>query len=468
MGFAEIRYEVADGVALVTLARPEKLNAVTATTIGELVAAFDTADADDTVRAVIVTGAGRAFCAGADLSAGGTTFVRAAHGRAEPADLHEDGGGRVTLRIFDMKKPVIAAINGPAVGFGITLTLPMDVRIASTAARIGFVFTRRGVVPEACSTWFLPRLVGPSQAAEWVLTGRVFDGEEARAGGLVSRVVAPEALLPTARELAPAKHGGPPPTPRGHWLLVQDQKLVVVPEGGGFRLPTGELPTSLDGVVKQPLWLGTYGGTPCWVAGLPPDAALPEAFHRETLVPMQGTRLPDELLSLGGMAMQLLYWESTSGHCPRCGTPAERMAGEWGKRCPTCHYEHYPHLHPAVIVLVRDGDRVLLARKAIWAPGRYALVAGFVDNGESLEAALAREARQEVGVDVKDIRYVGSQNWPFPSQLMVGFVAAYAGGAIAIDRDELEDARWFSRAELPDGPSRHSIAGWILANFARR
>src|SRR5213592_4829851 len=202
MGFAEIRYEVADGVALVTLARPEKLNAVTATTIGELVAAFDTADADDTVRAVIVTGAGRAFCAGADLSAGGTTFDRAAHGRAEPADLYEDGGGRVTLRIFDLKKPVIAAINGPAVGFGITLTLPMDVRIASTAARIGFVFARRGVVPEACSTWFLPRLVGMSQAAEWALTGRVFSAEEALAGRLVSRVVAPDALLATARELA--------------------------------------------------------------------------------------------------------------------------------------------------------------------------------------------------------------------------------------------------------------------------
>src|SRR3989454_3279685 len=202
MGFAEIRYEVADGVALVTLARPEKLNAVTATTLGELVDAFDAADADDTVRAVIVTGAGRAFCAGADLSTGGGTFDRAARGRAEPADLHEDGGGRVTLRIFDMKKPVIAAINGPAVGFGITLTLPMDVRIASTAARIGFVFARRGVVPEACSTWFLPRLVGISQAAEWVYTGRVFGADEALAGRLVSRVVAPEALLPTARQLA--------------------------------------------------------------------------------------------------------------------------------------------------------------------------------------------------------------------------------------------------------------------------
>jgi len=151
------------------------------------------------VRAVIVTGAGRAFCAGADLGAGGKTFDRA---ERVSADEHRDGGGRVTLRIFDLKKPVIAAINGAAVGFGITLTLPMDVRIASTAARIGFVFARRGVVPEACSTWFLPRLVGISQAAEWAMTGRVFSAEEARAGGLVSRVVAPEALLPTARELA--------------------------------------------------------------------------------------------------------------------------------------------------------------------------------------------------------------------------------------------------------------------------
>src|SRR5437867_13101094 len=126
MGFAEIRYEVADGVALVTLARPEKLNAVTATTIGELVDAFDAAEADAPVRAVIVTGTGRAFCAGADLSAGGATFDRPARGDTASAEEHEDGGGRVTLRIFDMKKPVIAAINGPAVGFGITLTLPMD------------------------------------------------------------------------------------------------------------------------------------------------------------------------------------------------------------------------------------------------------------------------------------------------------------------------------------------------------
>src|SRR5437660_9423751 len=199
MSYEQILYDVADSVATITLNRPDRLNAVTARSIDELIAAFDAADADDGVRAVIVTGAGRAFCAGADLGAGGRTFDRADR---STADEHRDGGGRVTLRIFDLKKPVIAAINGPAVGFGITMTLPMDVRIASTAARIGFVFTRRGVVPEACSTWFLPRLVGISRAAEWVYTGRVFGAEEAREGGLVSRVVEPERLLPVARERA--------------------------------------------------------------------------------------------------------------------------------------------------------------------------------------------------------------------------------------------------------------------------
>ena len=220
--FSEIRYDVEDGVCTVTLNRPERLNAVTTTMLRELGEAWDRADADDAVRAVIVTGAGRAFCAGADLGSGGSTFHyaraaadgtaatrrsaarkrAAARGRAPRAGAHRDGGGTVTLRIFDMKKPVIAAINGPAVGFGITLTLPMDIRIASSAARMGFVFARRGVVPEACSTWFLPRLVGMSQAAEWVYTGRVFDADEALAGRLVSRVVAPDALLPTARRLA--------------------------------------------------------------------------------------------------------------------------------------------------------------------------------------------------------------------------------------------------------------------------
>jgi enoyl-CoA hydratase/carnithine racemase len=201
MAFETLLYEQADGVATVTLNRPERLNAVNATVIRELIGAFDQADGDDGVRAVIVTGAGRAFCAGADLGGGGQTFA-GGPGRSERAEDHRDGGGLVTLRIFDMNKPVIGAINGPAVGFGATLTLAMDVRLASSAARIGFVFARRGVVPEACSTWFLPRLVGIAQAAEWAYTGRVFSAEEAQAGGLVSRVVAPDALLPAARELA--------------------------------------------------------------------------------------------------------------------------------------------------------------------------------------------------------------------------------------------------------------------------
>ena len=199
MTYEQILYEAGEGVLTITLHRPEKLNAFTPTMMRELIDAFDRADADDGVRAVIVTGAGRAFCAGADLSGGGGTFDNTAR---DTLETHRDGGGLVALRIFESKKPVIAAINGPAVGVGITMTLPMDVRLASTEARMGFVFARRGIVPEACSSWFLPRVVGISRAAEWVYTGRVFSAEEALAGGLVSRVVAPADLLETARGLA--------------------------------------------------------------------------------------------------------------------------------------------------------------------------------------------------------------------------------------------------------------------------
>jgi NAD+ diphosphatase len=264
----------------------------------------------------------------------------------------------------------------------------------------------------------------------------------------------------------PAKRGTKSPEANGHWLIVQEQRLIVAPDGAGFHLPKGRAPGGFDSPLPEPLWLGTLAGAECWVASLPRGARIPEGLVAETLVPMQGTRLPDDLLSLGGMAMQLLWWESTSGHCPRCGEGTERVEGEWGKRCPRCRYEHYPHLHPAAIVLVKDGDRCLLARKAGWAPNRYALVAGFVDNGESLEAAVAREVKEEVGIDVTDIRYVGSQNWPFPSQLMVGFVARYAGGEITIDAEELEDARWFSATALPDLPSRHSISRFIIDHYA--
>jgi enoyl-CoA hydratase/carnithine racemase len=208
---------IEDGIFTLTLNRPDRMNAFNVEMMQEMIAAFDAADADDSVRAVIVTGAGdRAFCAGADLSAGSATFDYAK--RADRANnqsairedgtvdvTHEgarDGGGRLTLRIFNSKKPVIGAINGAAVGIGVTMQLPMDVRIASTSARFGFVFARRGIVPEAASSWFLPRLVGISQALEWCYSGKVFGAEEAMKGGLVRSLHEPGDLLPAARALA--------------------------------------------------------------------------------------------------------------------------------------------------------------------------------------------------------------------------------------------------------------------------
>lgn len=201
MKFEQIQYELNEGILQITLNRPEKLNAFTNVMRKELIEAFNQAEADDKVRVVIVTGAGRAFCAGADLSNGATAFDRTSTGK-KTIDEHRDGGGTVALRIFEIKKPIIAAINGPAVGVGITMTLPMDIRIASETAKMGFVFTRRGIAPEACSSWFLPRIVGISRAVEWIMRGSVFSAQEALAGGLVSRLLPPEKLLPTARELA--------------------------------------------------------------------------------------------------------------------------------------------------------------------------------------------------------------------------------------------------------------------------
>ncbi len=215
MAYEQIIYEVADNIATITLNRPEKLNAFTGIMMNEMLDAFDQADADDNVRAVIVTGAGRAFCAGADLSAGPRTFDASREDRPDRKAAIKadgtvdwsnegvrDGGGRLTLRIFECLKPVIAAVNGPAVGVGVTMQLAMDIRLASENARFGFVFSRRGIVPEACSSWFLPKIVGISQALEWTFTGRVFPAEEALEGGLIKRIYKPDQLIPAARALA--------------------------------------------------------------------------------------------------------------------------------------------------------------------------------------------------------------------------------------------------------------------------
>ncbi len=215
MTYETILYDVQENILTITLNRPERLNAFTDQMMREMVDAFDRADADDDVRAIIATGAGRGFCAGADLSAGAKSFDPAREDRPEKRGAirpdgtidwsHEsvrDGGGRLTLRIFECLKPVIAAVNGPAVGVGVTMQLPMDVRLASEDARFGFVFARRGIVAEACSSWFLPRVVGISQALEWAFSGRVFSAEEALQGGLVKKLYKRDELIPAARALA--------------------------------------------------------------------------------------------------------------------------------------------------------------------------------------------------------------------------------------------------------------------------
>ena len=208
MNFETIKYEVKDKVLTITLNRPDRLNAFTGQMMNDLIYAFDSASNDDEVRVVIVTGEGRGFCAGADLGAGEATFNRDENPRAKKTDDKEnlewlrDGGGRTTLAIYDCSKPIIAAINGPAVGVGVTMTLPMDIRLASEEAKFGFVFARRGLVPEAASSWFLPRIVGISKSLEWTFSGKVFDAEEALNGGLIRSIHSKDSLLDEANKIA--------------------------------------------------------------------------------------------------------------------------------------------------------------------------------------------------------------------------------------------------------------------------
>ena len=202
MDFQDILFDVSDGIATITLNRPDKLNAFTGRMMFEIIAALDITDTDDNVKVVIFTGAGRAFCAGADLSSGGDTFAKGGSDVQTKQGVPRDGGGLVSLRIYESLKPVIGVINGPAVGVGVTMTLPMDFRLASDTAKFGFVFAKRGIVPEACSSYFLPRLVGISQATEWEFTGRVFPASEALAGGLVRSVHAADDLMAAAVAIA--------------------------------------------------------------------------------------------------------------------------------------------------------------------------------------------------------------------------------------------------------------------------
>lgn len=244
----------------------------------------------------------------------------------------------------------------------------------------------------------------------------------------------------------------------GYRLLLQGARLLL--DGGG-SLPDESLSVAEAG---PPLYLGQWDGSPLRLSTLPREADLPEGLDAVDLT-AQHPRLSIELLSIGALGRHILHWEKNSRYCSRCGGTTTRVSREWGKKCDACSALHYPHIHPCVIVLVRRPGEVLLTRKAEWAPGRYSLVAGFLDFGECLEEGVRREVREETGVEIDKIRYVGSQAWPFPSQVMCGFVADYVSGEVRVEEDELEDARWFSLDALPVLPPKRSIARFILDHY---
>jgi NAD+ diphosphatase len=260
------------------------------------------------------------------------------------------------------------------------------------------------------------------------------------------------------------KHGDPVPGEAGWWVLLQGDALLVNTASGVPALPKGELPPDLE-TKSEPVCIGTWDGLPLRAAAVGRGTELPGSWQAEQFN-AAGERLDDRLLTLGGIGKMILHWQQQGRFCSRCGGTTAPIAGSWGQGCASCGYEHFPAIHPCSIVIVQRGDECLLARKKEWAPGRYSLVAGFLDFGESLEECAAREVLEETGILVKNVRYLGSQCWPFPSQLMAGFIADYAGGEILVEESELEDVRWFTRHNLPSGfPPRRSIARWIIDRY---
>ncbi|MBV9850002.1 MAG: NAD(+) diphosphatase [Armatimonadetes bacterium] len=254
-----------------------------------------------------------------------------------------------------------------------------------------------------------------------------------------------------------------PPTGPALWLLLRDGEVLV--RGGALIESEGD-PRG-DGVNRTPLYLGTLGGRPCLADDLGPQEALPEGCR---LVPLRALfgQIGEAEFALAGYASQMLYWRRTSGFCPVCGHEAEMRPGDWGRRCPRCGHVAYPHVTPAVLILVHDGGaRILLGHKPGWGP-RYSILAGFVEPGESLEECVRREVQEEAGLEVADLVYAGSQPWPYPHQLMIGFTARHAAGEPRVDAEELDDARWFTAETLPDLPppvslSRQMIDAWTAA-----
>lgn len=246
----------------------------------------------------------------------------------------------------------------------------------------------------------------------------------------------------------------------GLWYLFQGGQLLLQPGSGGWFLPRS-VPPGLQG---QPLALGTVGGHPLRTLELPQEAPLPSNLHPFGLREA-GAFLSEAEWGGAAYAVQILHWQRTARFCPACGQPTRPEPSDWGRRCKRCDFVHYPRVSPCVIVLIHDGSRVLMVRQPSFPQGMYGLVAGFIEPGESLEAGVHREVQEEVGLAVSGLRYFGSQPWPFPHQLMVGFIARYAGGTLRPDTAELEQAAWFDLDALPGLPPRLSIARQLIDHF---
>ena len=267
--------------------------------------------------------------------------------------------------------------------------------------------------------------------------------------------------LPSDFELL--KTPGSVSSEEGYWIILKN---------GNILIETGEqIPLIPYGTMQKyeiecvaPLHFANMKGRPVRAIHLSKHQNAPSGLQAESFNAFNDSMTP-ELLSISGLGKQLLFWDETSRFCPRCGGNMQQMTETWGKQCHTCKLEQFPRIHPCAIVVVKKGDQLLLIRKPEWAKGRYSLVAGFIDPGESLEECAAREVLEETGIEIRNIRYVTSQAWPFPSQLMAGFVADYAYGDINISDPEIEDARWFTVGSLPSLPAKRSIARQLIDIF---
>lgn len=251
------------------------------------------------------------------------------------------------------------------------------------------------------------------------------------------------------------------------WFAFHRGKLLVAQCEAAAQLPCVLDLSELGLSALRSLYLGTYRGKHCYVSELEHADALPEGHELQGLRTVFGT-VDETLAALAGRAFQIMEWDRNHQYCSRCGTPTELRAGERARACPRCRYTTYPPISPAIMMLITHGREILLARKSDWAPGRYSALAGFVEPGETLEDTVRRETREEVGIEIDDLHYFGSQPWPFPHSLMIAFTAAYAGGDVRPDGVEIEEARWFDVEELPDLPPSISISRRLIVTIAAK